>query len=244
MDLAQLYEAFDTDARPTVEFLEWIVSRHGIRTPPAVLDVGCGPGRFLTPLSTLGWQVVGLEPDPTYRARAQDVAEFVGATVHDGGFTEIEGSAAFDLILGINSSFAHLLTPEDRADALRRCRRALRQDGALILDLPNLLRILREYREPKDQKTERDGRRITLKRRHTIDYVAATFATHEKYLVTEPDGTIWSAEKDHLYSIMTLPDLIYLLDQAGFGQIEVYGSMADRNTGRVDTRMIIVAAVT
>jgi SAM-dependent methyltransferase len=244
LDHAALYEAIDTDARPVVEFLEWIVDHYGIRTPPRVLDVGCGPGRLLAPLTTLGWEVVGLEPDPSYRARAEEAGRSVGATVHAGGFAEIEGEEEFDLILGMNSSFAHVLGPSERAEGLRRCRHALRQDGLLILDLPNFLRILHEYQEPKDQEVELTDRKITLGRRHSVDYGAATFTTHETYVVEESDGREWTAVKDHVYSIVTLPDLVYLLKQEGLGRIKLYDSISDREGGRIGSRMVILARAT
>lgn len=243
LDSAQLYETFDTDASPAVEFIQWLVERRGVRSPPTVLDVGCGPGRLIVPLSALGCRLIGLEPDPDYRARAEHIAEAVGATVREGGFTDIEGSAEYDLILGINSSFAHLLTPDERAEAFRRCRHALREDGLLILDLPNLLRILREYREPEERHAVVNGRAITLSRRHTLDYRAATFTTHERYVVEEVDGTRWSTDADHVYSIVALPELEYLLAQAGFGRIELFESLADRRGGHIGTRLVIVAAV-
>jgi hypothetical protein len=188
--------------------------------------------------------VVGLEPDPSYRARAEESGRSVGATVRAGGFEEIEGGNEFDLILGMNSSFAHVLSPSDRAEGLRRCRHALRQDGLLILDLPNLLRVLHEYREPEDQQVALADCRVTLSRSHIVDYGAATFTTHETYVVEEREGKKWTAEKDHVYSIVTLPDLVYLLNQEGLGRIELYNSISDRKGGRVGSRMVILARAT
>jgi hypothetical protein len=144
----------------------------------------------------------------------------------------------------MNSSFAHVLSPSERAEGLRRCRHALRQDGLLILDLPNLLRILHEYQEPKDQQVELTDRRITLRRRHTVDYEAATFTTHEIYVVEESDGREWTADKDHVYSIVTLSDLMYLLKQEGLSRIKLYDSISDREGGRIGRRMVILAGAT
>jgi SAM-dependent methyltransferase len=243
LDLADLYDAYDTDGQSVVEFLEWIVARYGIRVPPRILDVGCGPGRLLGPLASLGWEVVGLEPDPSYRARATRIAESLGATVIAGGFADIEGEEAFDLILGMNGSFAHLLTPDERAEGLARCRRALRKGGALILDLPNLLRILHEYQVPKDRQVSSSDARITLSRHHSVDYEAATFTTHETYAVEESNGRRWIAAKDHVYSIMALPDLRYLLERQGLGKIELFHSISDREGGRIGERMLMIARV-
>ena len=242
LDDAVLYETFDTDPRPTIDFLAWVAERAGIPSPLAVLDVGCGPGRLLRPLCALGWRVLGLEPDPVYRKRAEQRAAPSGVRVHPGGFNDIDAMGEFDLIIGINSSFAHVLTATQRADALARCRRALRSGGILVLDLPNLLRILREYCAPPEQQTEVDGRTIRLKRDHAIDYDAATFTTHDTYTVSEPDGSRWTAERDHVYAITTKPDLEYLIQTAGFQRVETFGSVTDREPGRVAARMIVIAS--
>jgi SAM-dependent methyltransferase len=244
-DAATLYEVFDADPGPVVALLERLVAHCGLAAPPSVLDVGCGPGRLFSPLRALGWRVVGMEPDAAYRARAARVAAPLGTSVRAGGFNDIEASGEFDLVLGINSSFAHVLTAAERADALRRCRRALRPAGLLVLDLPNMLRILHEYRRPEDREATMDQRLVRLARRHAVDYHAATFTTHETYTVTEPDGERWTFEKNHAYAITTWPDLEHLVRQAGFARLETYTSVTDRAPSRLSgPRLVIVAQVT
>lgn len=49
---------------------------------------------------------------------------------------------------------------------------------------------------------------------------------------------------DHIYSISALPDLLYLLDQEGFGRIELFDSILDREEGRIGRRMLILARTT
>jgi SAM-dependent methyltransferase len=241
LDDAVLYETFDTDPRSTIDFLAWVAELAGIPSPLTVLDVGCGPGRLLRPLCALGWRVVGLEPDPVYRKRAEQLAAPLDVDVYPGGFNDIDANAEFDLIIGINSSFAHVVTATQRADALARCRRALRPGGVLVLDLPNLLRILHEYRAPREQQTEVDGRTIRLKRNHTIDYHAATFTTHDTYTVSEADGSSWTAQRDHVYAITAWPDLEYLIRASGFQRVETFASVTDRVPGGVGVRMVITA---
>jgi SAM-dependent methyltransferase len=66
MDEVKLYEAFDEDPTPIVEFLRWLVHTHHVQEPPCVLDVGCGLGRMFAPLSEKGWHVTGLEPNDAF----------------------------------------------------------------------------------------------------------------------------------------------------------------------------------
>jgi SAM-dependent methyltransferase len=73
-DEAELYCAFDSDPAPVVDFLRWLASVHELPSPPHVLDIGCGPGRLLLPLSRLGWHVVGMEPNEAFFTYAKTVA--------------------------------------------------------------------------------------------------------------------------------------------------------------------------
>ena len=48
--------------------------------PRRALDVGCGDGRFLAALASLGWEVEGLETDPVAAALAR---KRTGGTIHE-----------------------------------------------------------------------------------------------------------------------------------------------------------------
>ncbi|MFL5620946.1 MAG: class I SAM-dependent methyltransferase [Gemmatimonadaceae bacterium] len=245
---AALYAAFDTDPTPIVDFLAWLVTSQLDRVAaPRVLDVGCGLGRLLPPLAARGWQVLGLEPDVEYAAHAAArLREVVGAEVRVGGFTDIQARTGdvtpADLVVGINGSFAYLTTPAARADALGQCRQALRAGGLLVLDLPNLLRILYEYRGPAMDARELDGRMIRLERRHRLDYDNALFITDERYEVREASGIMWELRREHPYAVITWPELSAALRAADFSHLRTFTSFVARVPERLGPgRMLVVA---
>lgn len=239
---AELYQAFDSDPAPIVAFLTWLASVCDLELPIRLLDTGCGPGRLLRPLSDAGWSVTGMEPDASFLAAAREAVEDVGIEVNAGGFNEIEARDAFDMIVGINGSFAYLLTAAERRDALRRCYRALAPDGILFLDVPDFLRILLDYRGPGEFDAELDGCAVHLTRRHEIDFHNAVFTTREEYIMRcpgEPDTRITA---EHAMAILAYPVLAGDLVDAGFTELRTFTSFRARAEERIGTGRLMVAA--
>jgi 2-polyprenyl-3-methyl-5-hydroxy-6-metoxy-1,4-benzoquinol methylase len=100
-------------------------------TAARLLDVGCGSGAFLQVMKALGWQTVGLEPDP----KACEFARASGLDVHTGSLqnTTLE-PASFDAIT-LNHVIEHLHDPKGDLDV---CLRLLRPGGTLWITTPNL----------------------------------------------------------------------------------------------------------
>ncbi len=96
-----------------------------------LLDVGCGNGTFLARAGEMGWEPIGLEPDPK-----------AVATCRQQGLYVVEGILAaapkawleqFDVVTLIHA-IEHV--PDPVAD-LKRCFELLRPGGTLWLALPN-----------------------------------------------------------------------------------------------------------
>jgi len=96
-----------------------------------LLDVGCGNGRFLAWMRDLGWEVMGVEPDP----RAGKVAfekfglDICQCTLEEAHFP----GNSFDAIT-LHHVIEHLPNP---ITTLSECRRVLRDNGQISVVTPN-----------------------------------------------------------------------------------------------------------
>lgn len=95
-----------------------------------LVDVGCGRGDFLAHMQSLGWNVLGVEPDPVAAglARSRGIDVFAGRLEAAGVAGGIADQVTLDHVL------EHV---EDPAGLLRECRRILRPGGRLVIYTPN-----------------------------------------------------------------------------------------------------------
>jgi len=192
---------------------------------------------------TLGWEVASMEPDADFHEAGTSAAVDSGYAVPTrGGFLEIDASDTFDLVTAINDPFAHMLTGDDKANALRRVHRALKPGGVVMLDMPNFLWILKNYRAPEAMHASTADGNVTLRREHHIDFHSAVFTTIEHYELVR-DGKSERTSKTHAYSMSTLPELAFHMKEAGFVELETYSSWDARTVERIDGPRMMISAV-
>lgn len=105
--------------------------------PGRVLDVGCGVGGFLVEAVGRGWQVAGVEPDPS---RAATARERSGGRVVAGMLEQYDGEGGFDLI----TLWDVIMLAEDPVKLLARAQELLAPGGVIYVRFRNhhLLREL------------------------------------------------------------------------------------------------------
>lgn len=103
-----------------------------------LLDVGCGSGRFLAWMRDLGWEVMGVEPDP----EAVEVAQKqFGIDVYQGILEEAGFPAeSFDVIT-MRHVLEHLTNP---ITTLKECQRVLKRGGKIVVLTPNIDSLLHQ----------------------------------------------------------------------------------------------------
>lgn len=116
-----------------------LLDRADIRPGHRILEIGCGTGNLALLVKRLHptADVVGIDPDPKARARAQRKARRAALSVRlDRGYAEAlpYADASFDRVL--SALMFHHLTPEVQVAALNEVRRVLAPGGTLqLLDI-------------------------------------------------------------------------------------------------------------
>jgi SAM-dependent methyltransferase len=242
---SECYSAIVGGGADTIaSFLEWLAQHRGLGSSVRVLDVGCGPGRMFPAFKALGWAVTSVEPQPDFHEAALQAARTAGCKPPEClGFADLTVFSSFDLVTAINDSFSHLLTGEERATALERALLALRPAGALFLEIPNFLWILKNYRSPEPEITAPvPGGEVRLQRSHEIDFHAATFTTVEDYRLIR-GGIEQQIEMRHAYAMTTFAELEHQLRAAGFAHVETYNSYTSRSPERLTGGRILLSAL-
>ena len=90
-----------------------------------ILDAGCGEGVLVDKYSQLGWDIVGMDKN------------YASKTVVQGSLTEIPFEPqTFDTVMCLD--VLEHLTFQDQIKALSELRRVVKNDGTLIVSIPNL----------------------------------------------------------------------------------------------------------
>lgn len=172
-------------AKECSAIVTWLIER-GVRPGAALLDAGCGSGRYSIELSRRGYDVHGIDASPELLVEARRAAGTCpGPTSFSVGNILTLPVGGYDAILcrGVLNDF---VADSDRQDVFVAFARALRPAGVLILDVREWeATALRKAREPLFRKSvstergkltftsltqlDRENRCLLISERHTLD---------------------------------------------------------------------------
>jgi 2-polyprenyl-3-methyl-5-hydroxy-6-metoxy-1,4-benzoquinol methylase len=99
--------------------------------PASLLELGVGGGRFLYRMKKRGWDVTGVDIDPSVTARLLKKYQI---NIYTGDVTDISFDKKFDVI-AMNQTIEHLLDP---VAVLNKCYESLKPGGRIVITTPNI----------------------------------------------------------------------------------------------------------
>ena len=160
--LAEIYDAIvygKDEAYAETEELIFLVNYFNSINAKKILDLGCGVGKHLVPLASLGYEITGVDiskavlDECACRLKKRNLSARLIAKSADA----IDFLNEFDAVISMDSIFHYFRENEQIINALRKARGVLNNGGEIIIENRNLIADIEYYREPKVEfvKTEK-----------------------------------------------------------------------------------------
>lgn len=215
---------------------EGIVELLGLAAGSRILDVGCGWGRHAVELAKHGFQVTGIDYSPALIAEAKREAKSAGVEVEFlcGDMRKLDFDGRFDAALSLFSSLGFFETEADDVEVLRRMRKAVGSDGALVVETMHRDAIARDYVE-RDWWETPAGDHVWVER--SFDPVAGV--SHEMLRWRATDGA--SGAKPHRIRIRNASEWLDLLRRADWNPTEWFGGWDLEPFTHMSEKLIVVS---
>jgi SAM-dependent methyltransferase len=217
-DYAEVYDKMSF-TQGTLGECDFIESEIGGDRSVEILDIGCGTGRHAIELARRGYRVTGIDLSPSQikRARAKAAAAGVAPDFRVGDARALPFGPEFGLALMIcEGAFALMETDEMNFEILRGAARALRPGGKLIMTALNGLFPLHR----SVGQFENEGMAEAATEGHDFDLM--TFRMRSRLKTHDDLGRPTEFDCDERWYVPS--ELTWLLKQAGFSSIEIFGA--------------------
>jgi ubiquinone/menaquinone biosynthesis C-methylase UbiE len=212
---------------------EAAASLAGVEPPARILDVPTGFGRHALPLAKLGFHVTGVDRSGVQLSQARRIAgeiewpKWVQADFRELPFED----ESFDAVLCLFTSIGYRGEEGDR-EAFGEFLRVARPGAPLIIECLHRDRLMYIFQERSWDPLE-DGATLLEERR--FDPVAGEIETDHTFLsVGERRGVTFRLR------CYTATELVKLLADVGFGEIECFGDFEGGPLSR-ETRLVVRA---
>jgi len=241
-DYAETYDK-ESFTQGTLGECDFIGSEIGGDRSVPILDIGCGTGRHAIELARRGYRVTGIDLSPSQieRARAKAAAAGVAPDLRVGDARALPFREEFGLAVMIcEGAFPLMETDEMNFEILRGAARALRPGGKLVMTTLNGLFPLHRSVGQFENEAMVEG----ASEAHDFDLM--TFRMRSRIKTRGRDGRPIEVDCDERWYGPS--ELTWLLKQAGFASVEIFGarlgafSRADALTPD-DFEMLAVAVI-
>lgn len=201
----------------------------------AVLDLCCGPGRFAVALAKRGLSVTGVDRTKYLldKARARGKKEAVRVEWIQDDMRTFVRKDSFDLALSMFTSFGYLKDRNEDSLVLKNVFTSLRPVGRILMDLMGRETLAKIF-QPTSAETASDGSILVEQPQILDDW---TRLRNTWTVVRKGKARQFTIELN-LYSGQELRER---LEQAGFNDVKLYGSLDEDPYGPDARRLVAVA---
>ena len=207
--------------------------RHEVNS---VLDLACGPGRHCLALAKMGFEVTGVDISEFLLKKAKQKSSELELKIEfeQIDILEYENKNQFDLIVNMFNSFGYLDTQEKNQKVLSLCYENLKGEGTLIIDTIGKEPLARNLHPV--HLTEFEDGSIKIERPYLSDDLQIF---NNEWILIQQDDQVFRREYQHF--IYTATELKLMCQNAGFKNIEVFGSFQGE-IYELDSEQLVVVA--
>jgi SAM-dependent methyltransferase len=195
------------------------VVRRLLPDPPAtVLDVPCGDGRLTSRLAAAGYAVTGVDliASEVEHAREAAAAAGVEARFELGDLRALPDVGRVDALVSWGNAFGYLV-PAETARSLASMHAALRPGGRLVLESMTVAESFLVAGFKPSTEWEYGGIRLSA----TNHYRVSESRLESDFTFEDAEGLVEHTRAAH--HVHTSGEVVRMLQQAGFGDIELLG---------------------
>jgi len=234
------YGLSDFDADSVRQHVDFLVDVLELEDGLTLLDQCCGVGRLSIPLADRGVNVIGMDITESYVEVARNRAgeRNLPCTFHHGDAREFVASEPCDAAINWFTSFGYEEDDRQNIKMLERVFESLKPGGRFALDYLNTARVMAEFRQwyiDRPESEELSG--LIVLHETKTDYARGMMESDWTFLY--PDGR--RVVKDLAVRMYMPHELVAMLRQCGFIDIELFGSVEKEPMDRLSRRCIVVS---
>jgi SAM-dependent methyltransferase len=214
--------------------VDQVIRLLGVEPGAQLLDLCCGPGRHSLALAGSGFRVTGVDRTAVYLEKARKKAEENKLSVEfiQEDIRTFNRPSAFDASFSLFTSFGYFENPKENQRVLLNLYESLKEGGKLLLDVMGKEVLARIFQE-RDW-IEQDGVYFLQEREVSRDWgwMVNRWILLQGAQKREFEVSHW------LYSAT---ELSLMVREAGFGVVEVFGSLDGIPYDNNARRLVVVA---
>jgi SAM-dependent methyltransferase len=201
----------------------------------SLLDLCCGPGRHALEFAQRGFQVTGVDKSEFLLGQARERASQANISVEwiQQDMRLFHRAAAFDLVCNLYTSFGYFEDERDNFQVLQNIYENLKESGVFIIEVVGKERLARTWQDSICTELA-DGSLLVQRPQLRDDWCRVS----SDWILVK-DGRARNFTFEHsIYSGRELKDL---LSQAGFKNVQLFGSLQGSPYDLNAARLVAVA---